>query len=84
VGKAVQELKAGKVEFRVEKAGIVHCPIGKASFGAEKLTENFLALLEMVMKLKPASSKGLYIRNVSLSTVMGPGVKVDPLTVRNI
>jgi large subunit ribosomal protein L1 len=84
VGKAVQELKAGKVEFRVEKAGIVHCPIGKASFGAEKLTENFLALLEMVMKLKPASSKGLYIRSVSLSTVMGPGAKVDPLAVRNI
>jgi large subunit ribosomal protein L1 len=84
VGKAVQELKAGKVEFRVEKAGIVHCPVGKASFGAEKLAENFLALLEMVMKLKPASSKGLYIRSVSLSTVMGPGVKVDPLTVRNI
>ena len=84
VGKAVQELKAGKVEFRVEKAGIVHCPIGKASFGAEKLTENFLALLEMVIKLKPASSKGLYIRSVSLSTVMGPGAKVDPLAVRNI
>jgi large subunit ribosomal protein L1 len=84
VGKAVQELKAGKVEFRVEKAGIVHCPIGKASFGAEKLTENFLALLEMVIKLKPASSKGLYIRSVSLSTVMGPGAKVDPIAVRNI
>jgi large subunit ribosomal protein L1 len=84
VGKAVQELKAGKVEFRVEKAGIVHCPIGKASFGAEKLTENFLALLEMVLKLKPASSKGLYIRSVSLSTVMGPGAKVDPLAIRNI
>jgi large subunit ribosomal protein L1 len=84
VGKAVQELKAGKVEFRVEKAGIVHCPIGKVSFGAEKLTENFLALLEMVMKLKPSSSKGLYIRSVSLSTVMGTGAKVDPLAVRNI
>jgi large subunit ribosomal protein L1 len=84
VGKAVQELKAGKVEFRVEKAGIVHCPIGKASFGAEKLTENFLALLEMVIKLKPASSKGLYIRSVSLSTVMGPAAKVDPLAVRNM
>ncbi|MBN2437074.1 MAG: 50S ribosomal protein L1 [Deltaproteobacteria bacterium] len=84
VGKAVQELKAGKVEFRVEKAGIVHCPIGKVSFGAEKLTENFLALLEMVMKLKPSSSKGLYIRSVSLSTVMGPGAKVDPLAVRNM
>jgi large subunit ribosomal protein L1 len=84
VGKAVQELKAGKVEFRVEKAGIVHCPIGKASFGAEKLTENFLALLEMVLKLKPTSSKGLYIRSVSLSTVMGPGAKVDPLAIRGI
>jgi large subunit ribosomal protein L1 len=84
VGKAVQELKAGKVEFRVEKAGIVHCPIGKASFGAEKLAENFMALLEMVIKLKPASSKGLYIRSIALSTVMGPGVKVDPLAIRNI
>jgi large subunit ribosomal protein L1 len=84
VGKAVQELKAGKIEFRVEKAGIVHCPIGKASFGAEKLTENFMALVEMVIKLKPASSKGLYIRSVALSTVMGPGVKVDPLAIRNI
>jgi len=84
VGKAVQELKAGKVEFRVDKAGIVHCPVGKVSFGAEKLTENFLALLEMVIKLKPASSKGLYIRSVSLSTVMGPGAKVDPLAVRSI
>ena len=84
VGKAVLELKAGKVEFRVEKAGIVHCPIGKTSFGAEKLTENFLALLEMVVKLKPASSKGIYIRSLSLSTVMGPGVKVDPLGLRDI
>ncbi|MEK7826554.1 MAG: 50S ribosomal protein L1 [Thermodesulfobacteriota bacterium] len=84
VGKAVLELKAGKVEFRGEKAGIVHCPIGKTSFGAEKLTENFLALLEMVVKLKPASSKGIYIRSISLSTVMGPGVKVDPLALRGI
>jgi large subunit ribosomal protein L1 len=84
VGKAVLELKAGKVEFRVEKAGIVHCPIGKTSFGAEKLTENFLALLEMVVKLKPASSKGVYIRSISLSTVMGPGVRVDPLALRGI
>jgi large subunit ribosomal protein L1 len=84
VGKAVLELKAGKVEFRVEKAGIVHCPIGRSSFGAEKLMENFLALLEMVVKLKPASSKGIYIRSVSLSTAMGPGVKVDPLALRGI
>jgi len=77
-------LKAGKVEFRVEKAGIVHCPIGRSSFGAEKLMENFLALLEMVVKLKPASSKGIYIRSISLSTAMGPGVKVDPLALRGI
>ncbi len=84
VANAVSELKAGRVEFRVEKAGIVHCPVGKISFGAEKLRENFLALLEMVVKLKPASSKGIYLRSISLSSVMGPGVKVDPLSVRNI
>ena len=66
VARTVQELKAGKVEFRVEKAGIVHCSIGKASFGADKLKENFLALIEMIIKLKPASSKGIYIRSVSL------------------
>jgi len=84
VARTVQELKAGKVEFRVEKAGIVHCPIGKASFGADKLAENFLALLEMIIKLKPASSKGIYLKSIALSTVMGPGVKVDPLAVRNV
>src|SRR3989339_217754 len=84
VANAVGELKAGRVEFRVEKAGVVHCPVGKVSFGAEKLKENFLALLEMVVKLKPASSKGIYLRSISLSSVMGPGVKVDPLSVRNI
>jgi large subunit ribosomal protein L1 len=84
VARTVQELKAGKVEFRVEKAGIVHCPIGKISFGAEKLTVNFLALLEMITKLKPASSKGIYIRSIVLSSVMGPGMKVDPLSVRSV
>jgi len=84
IANAVGELKAGRVEFRVEKAGIVHCPLGKVSFGAEKLQENFLALLEMVMKLKPASSKGIYLRSISISSAMGPGVKVDPLSVRSI
>jgi large subunit ribosomal protein L1 len=84
VARTVQELKAGKVEFRVEKAGIVHCPIGKISFGAEKLMVNFLALLEMITKLKPASSKGIYIRSIALSSVMGPGVRVDPLSVRSV
>ena len=81
---AVGELKAGKVEFRVEKAGIVHSPVGKVSFGTGKLTENILALVESIIKLKPASSKGTYLKAISLSTTMGPGVKIDPLDVRNI
>jgi large subunit ribosomal protein L1 len=80
----VKELKAGKVEFRVEKAGIVHTPVGKASFGAEKLLDNVTALLETIIKLKPASSKGTYLKSISLSTTMGPGVKVDPLDIRNM
>jgi len=84
VAKAVQELKAGKVEFRVEKAGIVHSPVGKVSFGADKLRENIAALLETIVKLKPASSKGVYMRSIAISTTMGPGIKVDPLDVRNI
>ena len=84
VGKAVNELKAGKVEFRVEKAGIVHTPVGKASFGVEKLMDNVMAVIEMVMKLKPASSKGTYLKGISLSSTMGPGVKVDPLDVKNV
>lgn len=84
VAKAVEELKAGKVEFRVEKAGIVHSPVGKVSFGAEKLKDNIAALLETIIKLKPASSKGIYMRSISVSTTMGPGIKVDPLDVRNI
>lgn len=84
VGKVVKELKAGKVEFRVEKAGIVHSPFGKVSFGADKLYENFMALIETIIKLKPASSKGTYLKTISLSTTMGPGVKVDPLDIRNI
>ncbi len=84
VAKAVEELKAGKVEFRVEKAGIVHSPIGKVSFGAEKLKDNIAALLETIIKLKPASSKGVYMKSIAISTTMGPGIKVDPLDVRNI
>lgn len=83
VGKVVKELKAGKVEFRVEKAGVVHSPVGKASFGTDKLLDNVMALLETVIKLKPASSKGTYLKSISLSTTMGPGVRVDPLDVRN-
>jgi large subunit ribosomal protein L1 len=83
VGNAVKELKAGKVEFRVEKAGIVHSPVGKVSFGAEKLQENIQALLETIIKLKPSASKGIYIKSVSLSSTMGAGVKVDPLDIKS-
>ena len=84
VGKAVNELKAGKVEFRVEKAGIVHSPVGKVSFGTDKLLENITAVIEAIIKLKPASSKGIYLKSISISTTLGPGIKVDPLDVRNI
>jgi large subunit ribosomal protein L1 len=82
VGNAVKELKAGKVEFRVEKAGIVHSPVGKVSFGAEKLRENVTALLETIIKLKPASSKGIYIKTISISSTMGAGVRIDPLDIK--
>jgi large subunit ribosomal protein L1 len=77
VAKAVRELKAGRVEFRVEKAGIVQTPIGKASFKAEALAGNLSALLEMLMKLKPSTAKGQYMRSITISTTHGPGVKVD-------
>jgi large subunit ribosomal protein L1 len=83
VAKAVRELKAGRVEFRVEKAGIVHSPVGKASFSPEKLSENVLAFMELLQKLKPATAKGNYVRSVTLSTTHGPGIKIDPAnTVR--
>jgi large subunit ribosomal protein L1 len=78
VARAVRELKAGRVEFRVEKAGVVHARVGKASFGGEKLHDNTKAFLEMIIKLKPQSAKGTYVRSVTISTTMGPGIKVDP------
>ena len=84
VGKAVKELKAGKVEYRVEKAGIVHVPIGKASFGAAKLSDNAHALLNSLIKAKPAAAKGNYLLSISVATTMGPGVKIDPLAVRTL
>ena len=84
VAKAVGELKAGKVEYRVEKAGIVHVPIGKRSFGAQKLTENATALLSSLIKAKPAAAKGNYLLSVAVSATMSPGVKVDPLAVRTL
>ena len=78
VAKAVKEVKAGKVEYRLDKTNIIHCPIGKVSFGAEKLNENFTTLLDAIIKAKPAASKGQYIRSCVLATTMGPGVKVNP------
>jgi large subunit ribosomal protein L1 len=77
VGKAIREAKGGKVEFRAEKAGIVHAPVGKASFPAEKLTENFNALMELVMKLKPSTAKGVYLKGATISATMTPGIKLD-------
>ena len=76
VAKAVQEVKAGKVEYRLDKTAISHCPIGKKSFGVEKLAENFNALMEAIVKAKPAAAKGQYIKSVTLASTMGPGVKV--------
>ncbi len=78
VAKAVRELKGGRVEFRVEKAGIVHCPVGKASFGGERLRDNAMAILELLVKLKPSSAKGTYMKSITISTTMGPGIKIDP------
>jgi large subunit ribosomal protein L1 len=84
VARAVKEIKGGKVEFRVEKGGIVHAPLGKVSFGPEKLTENARSLLDVVIRAKPPTSKGVYLKGIALSTTMGPGIKVDPLQVRSL
>jgi large subunit ribosomal protein L1 len=84
VAKAVQELKAGKIDFRVEKAGIVHAPMGKVSFGAEKIIQNMTAFLETIMRLKPSSSKGTYLKAIAISTTMGPGFKIDTALVKDL
>ena len=76
VVKAVKEVKAGKVEYRLDKTAIIHCPIGKKSFGAEKISENFNALMDAIVKAKPATAKGQYVKSVTLTSTMGPGVKV--------
>ncbi len=76
VAKAVQEAKAGKIEYRLDKANIIHCPIGKASFGPDKLKENFKVLMSAIIKAKPAAAKGIYLRSVTIASTMGPGVKI--------
>jgi large subunit ribosomal protein L1 len=83
VGDAVRDQKAGKVEYRVDKAGIVHCGIGKVSFDAEKLWQNASALLDVIIKAKPASTKGIYLKKIAVSSTMGPGFKVDPASKLN-
>lgn len=79
VTKAIHEIKAGKVEYRLDKTAIIHCPIGKVSFGAEKLGENLQTLMDAINKAKPAAAKGTYVRSLYLSSTMGPGVRVNPL-----
>lgn len=82
IGKAVKEIKAGKLEYRVDKAGIVHVPVGKASFGPEQLIDNAKAVLMSVLRAKPASAKGNYVKGVTVTTTMGPGIKIDLAQIR--
>ncbi len=84
VAKAVNELKGGKVEFRVDRGGVIHAPIGKSSFGAEKLLTNLAALMDTLNRLKPATSKGAYLKGIYLSTTMGPGIPVETTDVKNL
>ncbi len=84
VARAVNDLKAGKIDFRAEKAGIVHAPMGKVSFGADKIVQNMAAFLDKIMRLKPASSKGTYLKGIAISTTMGPGVKIDSVLVKDL
>src|SRR3989304_870139 len=84
VGKAVVDVKAGRVEFRVDKTGNLHVPIGKVSFGAATLKDNFMALMEMVVKAKPATSKGTYLKTISVSSTMGPSAKIDPVQLGSL
>lgn len=84
VSRAVAELKAGKIDFRVERAGIVHAPMGRVSFGADKILENLATFFETIIRLKPAASKGTYLKGIAISTSMGPGIKIDPADVKTI
>ena len=84
LAKAVKEIKGGKIEFRVDKGGVVHAPIGKKSFGPDKIRENMNSLLETLVRLKPATAKGTYVKGISISTTMGPGLKLDPVEVKTL
>jgi large subunit ribosomal protein L1 len=78
VAKAVTDIKAGKIEYRLDKTNIIHCPIGKVSFGQEKLEENFKTIMDAIIKAKPSAAKGQYLKNVSICSTMGPGIRVNP------
>jgi len=84
IARAVKELKAGRIDFRVEKAGIVHAPMGKVSFGVEKIVQNLAAFLDTILRLKPASSKGTYLKGIAVSTTMGPGIRIDATQVKDL
>jgi large subunit ribosomal protein L1 len=84
VGNIVKDIKGGKVDFRVDKGGIIHSGIGKTSFGKEKLSENLIAFIQKIIQLKPSTSKGIYLRSIVISSTMGPGVKLDPIAVRSL
>jgi large subunit ribosomal protein L1 len=84
VAKAVNELKAGKIDFRVEKAGILHVPMGKVSFGVEKLLQNMTVFMDTILRLKPPSSKGTYLKGIAVSTTMGPGIRIDTAQVKEL
>jgi len=84
IRKAVEDIKSGKIEYRTDRTGIVHVPLGKKSFGAEALGENYATVLEEILRAKPASAKGRYIKSVVLSSTMGPGIKIDPSRVRDV
>ncbi|MBM4285617.1 MAG: 50S ribosomal protein L1 [Deltaproteobacteria bacterium] len=84
VARAVAELKGGKVDFRVDRAGVVHAPLGKVSFGADKLLQNLAAFMDTLVRLKPATAKGTYLKSIHLSTTMGPGIPVDPADVKTL
>jgi large subunit ribosomal protein L1 len=84
VARAVEEIKAGKIDFKVEKAGIIHAPVGKVSFGVEKLLGNIAAFVDTVVRLKPPASKGTYLRSIGISTSLGPSIKVDPAYVKEL
>ena len=84
VGKAIRDIKLGKVEYRVDKTAIIHVPVGKVSFDSRKLFENAVSVMESIVKSKPATSKGRYLKSITVSSTMGPGIKVDPVAVGNL